>query len=93
MGYRLRGARSSGHRAARRRRWFEIIEERPFRTKSLRAALRERDLGTLTVKKRGVDIVPERLIAQLKATGSIPATLLLTRVDGKGRAFWVRPID
>ena len=74
-------------------RWFEIVEELPFRTKSLRAALRERDLGTLTVKKRGVDIVPERLIAQLKATGSIPATLLLTRVDGKGRAFWVRPID
>ena len=72
-------------------RWFEIIEELPFRTKALRAALRERGLGTLTVKKRGVDIVPERLIAELKATGDVPATLLLTRVADKGRAFWVRP--
>lgn len=72
-------------------RWFEVVEELPFRTKGLRAALRERDLGTLTIKKRGVEVVPERLIAQLKAAGSIPATLLLTRVDGQGRAFWVRP--
>ncbi|OUZ10411.1 hypothetical protein BHE97_07475 [Aeromicrobium sp. PE09-221] len=73
-------------------RWFEIVEELPFRAKSLRAALRERNLGTLTIKKRGVDIVPERLIAQLKPTGDIPATLVVTRVAGKGRAFWVRPV-
>jgi len=72
-------------------RWFDVIEELPFRPKALRAALRERDLGQLTVKKRGVEIVPERLIAQLKATGSTPATLLLTRVAGTGRAFHVRP--
>lgn len=71
-------------------RWFEIVEELPFREKALRAALRERDLGTLTVKKRGVDIVPEHLIARLKARGSTPATLVLTRVDGAGRVFWVR---
>lgn len=74
-------------------RWFEIVEELPFRPKPLRAALRERGLGQLTVKKRGVDVVPERLIAQLKATGATPATLLLTRVAGAGRAFHVRLIQ
>lgn len=74
-------------------RWFEIVEELPFRPKPLRAALRERGLGQLTVKKRGVDVAPERLIAQLKATGATPATLLLTRVAGAGRAFHVRPIQ
>jgi len=70
-------------------RVFRVEAELPFREKQLRAALRERDIGTLTVKKRGVDVVPERLVARLKLTGSQPATVVLTRVAGEGRAFLV----
>ncbi|MET1132423.1 MAG: SAM-dependent methyltransferase, partial [Aeromicrobium sp.] len=33
-------------------RAFRVVEELPFREKQLRAALRERDIGTLTIKKR-----------------------------------------
>lgn len=70
-------------------RVFRIEAELPFREKQLRAALRERDIGTLTVKKRGIDVVPEQLIARLKLKGRVAATVVLTRVAGEGRAFLV----
>lgn len=70
-------------------RAFRVEAELPFREKQLRAALRDRDVGTLTVKKRGVDIVPEQLIGRLRLKGSRPATVVLTRVAGEGRAFLV----
>lgn len=70
-------------------RTFRVETELPFREKQLRAALRDLDIGTLTIKKRGVDIVPERLVARLKLTGSRTATVVMTRADGEGRAFLV----
>ncbi|HLR85428.1 MAG TPA: class I SAM-dependent methyltransferase [Nocardioidaceae bacterium] len=70
---------------------YEVLDELPYREKQLRAALRERDVGALTVKKRGVDIVPDRLVARLKLRGEAPATIVMTRVDGAGRAYLVRP--
>lgn len=73
-------------------RWFRVSEELPFREKALRAALREHDTGALTVKKRGVDIVPDELVRRLKLKGSTPRTLILTRVSGEGRAFLVEPV-
>lgn len=73
-------------------RAYEVVEELPYREKALRAALRERDVGTLTIKKRGVDVVPERLIARLKLRGSGSATVVMTRVDGAGRAYLVRRV-
>ena len=70
---------------------FAVIAELPFHTKALARELKERNIGTLTVKKRGVEIVPEKLIAQLKLRGNETATLIMTRVLGKGRAFLVEP--
>lgn len=69
---------------------YEITDELPYREKALRAALNDRDVGTLTVKKRGVDVVPERLIGRLRLRGSASATVVMTRVAGAGRAFLVR---
>ena len=70
-------------------RGFRIIDELPFREKPLKAALQVRRIGTLTVKKRGVDIVPEELIRRLKLKGPNSATVIMTRVLGDGRAFLV----
>ncbi|MGH3359313.1 MAG: THUMP-like domain-containing protein [Nocardioidaceae bacterium] len=70
----------------------EVVDELPYREKPLRAALRARDVGALTVKKRGVDVVPERLIGRLRLRGSTPAMVIMTRVDGAGRAFLVRRV-
>ena len=73
-------------------RAYRTLEEVPFREKRLRAALRERDIGTLTIKKRGVDVVPERLRPRLALRGDRVATVILTRVAGGARAFLVEPM-
>lgn len=70
-------------------RGFRIIDELPFREKPLRAALQVRRVGTLTIKKRGVDIVPEELVRRMKLKGPHKALVIMTRVQGEGRAFLV----
>jgi len=66
---------------------FRVREELPFDVKRLARALRERGIGTLEIKKRGVDIDPAALRTKLKLQGSASATLLLTRVGGARRAL------
>ena len=73
-------------------RGYEVLEELPYREKPLRSALRERGVGTLTIKKRGVDVVPEQLRKRLALTGDSPATIVLTRAAGRGTALLVRPL-
>ncbi len=73
-------------------RSFRVIDELPFREKPLKAALQVRRIGTLTIKKRGVDIVPEELVKRLKLKGPNPATVIMTRVRGEGRAFLVERV-
>ena len=72
-------------------RSFRIVEELPYREKSMRAALVARDVGTLTVKKRGVDVVPEQLVKRLKLKGSKSGTIILARIGDGARAFLVDP--
>lgn len=73
-------------------RGYEVLEELPYREKALRAALRERGIGTLTIKKRGVDVVPEQLRKRLALSGDEAGTVVLTRVAGAGTALLVRPL-
>ncbi|MFI5426426.1 hypothetical protein [Aeromicrobium sp. UC242_57] len=68
---------------------FRIVDELPFRDKPLKAALQVRRIGTLTIKKRGVDIVPEELVRRMKLKGPNKAIVIMTRVQGQGRAFLV----
>ncbi|MBZ5737557.1 class I SAM-dependent methyltransferase [Nocardioides mangrovi] len=72
-------------------RGYRVIEELPYREKQLRAALRERGVGRLTIKKRGVDVVPEQLRKRLDLHGEQEATIVLTRVAGDGTALLVAP--
>jgi hypothetical protein len=73
-------------------RGYRVVEEVPFREKPLKAALRERGIGRLTIKKRGVSVVPDELRKRLSLRGDEEATLVLTRVAGKGTALLVDPI-
>jgi hypothetical protein len=68
-----------------------VVEELPQREKPLRAALRERNIGRLTIKKRGVAVVPEELRKRLALTGDSEGTIVLTRVAGKGVCLLVEP--
>ncbi|GAA1456708.1 class I SAM-dependent methyltransferase [Williamsia maris] len=70
-------------------RVYTVLRELPFRTPKLRIALHDRGIGTLTVKSRGLPIVPDALIAKLRLDGPDAATVVLTRVAGEGRAFLV----
>lgn len=63
---------------------FRVRETLPFETAKLARALRARGIGTLEIKKRGVDVDPAALRTRLKLHGEDAATLLLTRT-GTGR--------
>jgi SAM-dependent methyltransferase len=71
---------------------YEVLETLPYKEKQLKAALRERGIGTITIKKRGVDIVPEQLRRRLALDGDTEATVVLTRISGAGVALLVRPL-
>ncbi|MCW2780449.1 MAG: hypothetical protein JWR35_898 [Marmoricola sp.] len=73
-------------------RTYEVIEELPYREKALRAALRERAIGRLTIKKRGVNVVPDELRKRLSLAGDNEATIVLTRAEDKGICLLVRPL-
>jgi SAM-dependent methyltransferase len=72
-------------------RSYRVLEELPYREKQLKAALRERGIGRLAIKKRGVDVVPEQLRKRLSLSGDQEGTLVLTRVAGAGTALLVEP--
>jgi SAM-dependent methyltransferase len=73
-------------------RSYRVLEELPYREKQLKAALRERRIGRLAIKKRGVDVVPEQLRKRLALSGDEEGTLVLTRVAGAGTALLVEPV-
>lgn len=72
-------------------RGYEVLEQVPYREKPLKAALRARSIGSLTIKKRGVEVVPEQLRKRLELRGDNTATLVMTRIAGEGTALLVRP--
>ncbi|MDX3457871.1 methyltransferase domain-containing protein [Streptomyces sp. ME02-8801-2C] len=61
---------------------YEITDQLPFGVKKLKALLREREVGVLTVKKRGSAVEPEELRKMVKPRGANSATVFLTRVAG-----------
>lgn len=66
---------------------FAVVEELPFALKRLRAALRERGVGRLEIRKRGVAVEPDRLRRDLRLAGPAGATLILLRVGTTPRAL------
>jgi hypothetical protein len=73
-------------------RGYEVLEQLPYQEKQLRRALADRGIGRLTIKKRGVDVVPEQLRRRLGLRGDREATVVLTRAAGRGTALLVRPL-
>ncbi|WSU46603.1 class I SAM-dependent methyltransferase [Streptomyces sp. NBC_01089] len=61
---------------------YEITDALPFGLKKLKALLREREVGNLTVKKRGSAVEPEEVRRRVKPQGPNAATVILTRVAG-----------
>jgi hypothetical protein len=55
----------------------------PFQLKRLRQALRERNVGEVTIKKRGSPLQPEALIHQLRLAGTEQRVVFLTHLRAR----------
>jgi hypothetical protein len=66
---------------------FRITETLPFDERSLKKELAARGIGSLEIKKRGVDVDPAQLRKKLALKGKRSATLFVTRVAGKHLAL------
>jgi hypothetical protein len=63
-------------------RRYAVVEAMPLHVKALRAWLRERGIGRVTVKKRGSRVDPDQLRRQVSTKASGSALLLVTTVAG-----------
>ncbi len=74
-------------------RGFRVLEHLPADERQLRQALHARGIGTLEIKKRGVDVDPAALRTRLKLRGDERATIVLTRESGRHVALLVERMD
>ncbi|MCU1579511.1 MAG: SAM-dependent methyltransferase [Rhodoglobus sp.] len=68
---------------------FRVLENFPLDQRTIKRELASRDIGTVEIKKRGVDIDPAVFRTALAPRGDASGTLILTRVAGKRRALLV----
>jgi hypothetical protein len=71
---------------------YEVVEELPYKEKALRSWVRSQDIGTLEIKKRGVDLDPAQLRKKLAPKGSRSATLIITRIGRDAVAYSCRRV-
>ena len=69
---------------------FEVLDVLDAGEKSLRAWVRGQGIGTLEIKKRGLEVDPAALRRRLKPSGSASATIVLTPTPAGARALVVR---
>lgn len=74
-------------------RAFRVLERWPLDEKRLARELSAREIGTLEIKKRGVDIDPATLRRRLKLRGDNSAVLVLTRLGGERTALLCERCD
>jgi SAM-dependent methyltransferase len=66
---------------------FRVIDSFPYDEKRLKKELATRGIGTLEIKKRGIDVDPAQLRKKLSLKGKGSATVILTRVAGRHTAL------
>ncbi len=66
---------------------YKIEQVLPFDRKQLKAYIKQNDIGTLEIKKRGTDITPESLRKELSPKGKNKATLIVTRIGDAHKAI------
>ncbi len=72
-------------------RCLEVVEPLPFARKRLRAALRDRGIGVLEIRSRGLAVDPDRLRRDLGLAGPGQANLVLARLGTTPTALLCRP--
>ncbi|RRD30686.1 class I SAM-dependent methyltransferase [Actinomyces bowdenii] len=76
-------------------RSWRVTEVLPLRLKALRARVRERGIGRLEIRKRGVEVSPEALRASLRLSGEAGETWILTRLgpEARGAVIVAEPLE
>jgi len=72
---------------------FRIEEVLPLDIRKLRQTLRARNIGRLEIKKRVVDVTPEKLRRDLRLSGSESATLLIAPLAGRPTAMLAQRVS
>jgi hypothetical protein len=72
---------------------FAVEEVMPYRVDKLARHLSARNVGQLEIKKRGVDLNPEKLRRDLKLRGNNSATLLITPIAGRATAILAQRVS
>ncbi|HEY5822505.1 MAG TPA: methyltransferase domain-containing protein [Propionibacteriaceae bacterium] len=72
---------------------FEVVEVLPFAVKAVKRWCREQEIGTLEIKKRGVDFDPAVLRPRLGLRGANRATLVVSRTQAGAVAVVTRRIQ
>lgn len=71
---------------------FEVLESFAWKEKLLRAWVRDHDIGTLEIKKRGIEVDPSQLRRRLKLSGTASATVVITPTPEGARVLVVRRV-
>ncbi|WP_150307911.1 class I SAM-dependent methyltransferase [Planctomonas psychrotolerans] len=74
-------------------RGFRVTDTLPFDESRVKRLLRDRRIGSLEIKKRGIDLDPAVLRKRLSLRGDGSATLIVTRVAGRHTALLAERVD
>jgi hypothetical protein len=66
---------------------YRVIGQSSLSTNNVKAMLKKHDAGKITIKKRGVEVVPEAEIRRLAPKGGKEYILFYTRILGEKRAI------
>ena len=70
---------------------YRVVEQSSLSTNNVKAMLKKHNAGKITIKKRGVEVVPEAEIRRLAPKGEKEYILFYTRVLGEKRAILSLP--
>lgn len=69
---------------------FEVLEVMAYKEKVLRGWVRQHQIGTLEIKKRGIEVDPAALRRRLRPAGENQATIVLTPTTDGAKCLVVR---
>jgi hypothetical protein len=72
---------------------YKVIDQSGLSTNDVKAMLRRNDVGKITLKKRGVEVVPEAEIRRLAPKGAGEFILFYTRVLGEKVAILAKAVS
>ena len=77
-------------------RGFRVLDQAPYRERTVAGWARRDGVGTLEIKQRGTPIVPDELRKRLRPALTGPtreaATLVVARIGRQAQAFWCRAV-